>query len=60
MITVDGELFESLEQALDFVAERGGGIVYTPAAGTMYAESLANERRNVKIEPERRSEDVTG
>jgi hypothetical protein len=53
MITVDGELFDTLEDAVDFVASRGGGTIYSPAAGTMYAESLENERRNVKIEPKR-------
>lgn len=38
--TVDAELFDSLKDAIDFVAERGGGVVYTELAGTMFAKSL--------------------
>ncbi len=38
--TVDAELFGSLQEAIDFVAERGGGIVYTELADTLFAKSL--------------------
>jgi hypothetical protein len=38
--TVDAELFDSLKDAIDFVAERGGGVVHTELAGTMFAKSL--------------------
>ena len=31
--TVDAELFDSLQQAIDFVAERGGGVVYYRGRG---------------------------
>lgn len=40
MITVDGDLFDSLPAAIEFVAERGGGVVYTPIAGSLYVKSL--------------------
>lgn len=35
---VDAELFRSLQDAVDFVAARGGGIVYTDLAGTLFAK----------------------
>ena len=38
--TVDVELFDSLQAAIDFVAARGGGIVYTELAGTEFAKKL--------------------
>jgi hypothetical protein len=38
--TVDGGLFDDLNEAIEFVAERGGGIVYTELAGTKFAQSL--------------------
>jgi hypothetical protein len=50
--TVDGELFDTLEEAIAFVCERGGGIVYTPLAGTLFAESLKLPE-GVKLQPQR-------
>jgi hypothetical protein len=38
--TVDAELFDNLQQAIDFVAACGGGIVYTELAETLFAKSL--------------------
>ena len=38
--TVDAELFDSLQEAIEFVATRGGGIVYTQMANTLFAKSL--------------------
>ena len=38
--TVDAALFDNLKDAIDFVAARGGGVVYTELAGTKFAESL--------------------
>ena len=38
--TVDAALFDNVKQAVDFVAERGGGVVYTELAGTKFAQSL--------------------
>ena len=38
--TVDAELFDSLQAAIDFVAACGGGIVYTEMAETLFAKSL--------------------
>ena len=49
---VDAELFESLQEAIDFVAERGGGIVYSQIAGTQYAKSLKLPD-NVRLEASR-------
>lgn len=40
MTTVDADLFDSLTDAIAFVAECGGGIVYTSQAGSLYAKSL--------------------
>ena len=38
--TVDAELFDNLQAAIEFVAARGGGVVYTELAETLYAKSL--------------------
>ncbi|HSA83231.1 MAG TPA: hypothetical protein VLE23_20630 [Geminicoccaceae bacterium] len=38
--TVDAELFDSLQAAIDFVEACGGGIVYTELAETLFAKSL--------------------
>ena len=38
--TVDAELFGALQEAIDFVASRGGGVVYTDFADTLFAKSL--------------------
>ena len=38
--TVDAALFDDVKDAIDFVAERGGGVVYTELAGTQFAQSL--------------------
>ncbi len=38
--TVDAELFDSLQEAIDFVAACGGGIVYTDLAETLFAKGL--------------------
>jgi hypothetical protein len=50
--TVDAELFDSLEEAIAFVAERGGGVVHTDAANTPGAEALILPE-NVRLEPPR-------
>jgi hypothetical protein len=50
--TVDVELFDNLEQAIAFVAERGGGVVYTDAANSEVAKNLALPK-NVRLEPVR-------
>ena len=39
--SVDAELFDSLEDAIAFVAERGGGKVYTELVGSLLAEIIA-------------------
>lgn len=38
--TVDADLFENLPAAIEFVAERGGGVIYTPMACSLYVKSL--------------------
>jgi hypothetical protein len=38
---VDAELFDSLEDAIAFVAERGGGRVHTELVGSLLAEIIA-------------------
>ncbi|NJO36405.1 MAG: hypothetical protein HC871_00820 [Rhizobiales bacterium] len=38
---VDAELFDSLEDAIAFVAERGGGRVHTDLVGSLLAEIIA-------------------
>jgi hypothetical protein len=50
--TVDAELFDSLEEAIAFVAARGGGIVYTEVAETDSAKSL-NLPETVRLEAKR-------
>ena len=50
--TVDAELFDSLQAAIDFVAACGGGIVYTEVAETLFAKSLKLPD-NVKLEAKR-------
>ena len=50
--TVDAELFDSLEEAINFVAERGGGVVHTPMASTEYVKSLTLPE-NVRIDSPR-------
>ncbi len=39
--SVDAELFDSLEDAVAFVAERGGGKVHTELVGSLLAEIIA-------------------
>jgi hypothetical protein len=39
--SVDADLFDSLEEAVAFVAERGGGTVYTELVGSLLAELIA-------------------
>ena len=53
--TVDAA-FDNVKQAVDFVAERGGGVVYTELADTKFAQSLKLPA-NVELKP-RRVEDV--
>ena len=53
--TVDAALFDNLKQAVEFVAERGGGVVYTELAGTQYAQSLTLPA-NVELKPRRGAE----
>jgi hypothetical protein len=50
--TVDAALFDNVKEAIDFVAERGGGVVYTELAGTQYAQSLTLPE-NVELKPRR-------
>lgn len=50
--TVDAALFDNVKEAIDFVAERGGGVVYTELAGTQYAQSLTLPD-NVELKPRR-------
>ena len=47
--TVDAELFDTLDAAIKFVAERGGGVVRTALADTLFAKSLKLPP-NVKLE----------
>lgn len=47
--SVDAELFDSLQEAIAFVAARGGGVVYTEAAATPFAKSLTLPD-NVRLE----------
>jgi hypothetical protein len=55
--TVDAALFDNVNQAIDFVAEHGGGVVYTELAGTKYAESLTLPP-DVRLEPRRSADDT--
>ena len=50
--TVDAELFDSLQEAIAFVAERGGGVVYTEMANTKFVKGLELPE-NVRLEPRR-------
>ncbi|HET6519710.1 MAG TPA: hypothetical protein VFG47_07795 [Geminicoccaceae bacterium] len=50
--TVDAELFETLQEAIDFVAAHGGGAVHTELAGTPYAARLKLPE-GVRLEPAR-------
>jgi hypothetical protein len=53
--TVDAALFDNVKEAIDFVAERGGGVVYTELAGTQFAQTLTLPE-NVKLKPRRAAE----
>lgn len=50
--TVDADLFPTLDDAIRFVAERGGGTVHTSYANTLYAKSLKLPP-NVRLAPAR-------
>jgi hypothetical protein len=50
--TVDVELFDSLEQAIAFVAEHGGGVVHTDAANSELVKSMELPK-GVQLEPPR-------
>jgi hypothetical protein len=50
--TVDAELFNSLQEAIDFVATCGGGIVYTELADSLFAKGLKLPD-NVRLEARR-------
>lgn len=50
--SVDAELFDSLEDAIAFVAERGGGKVHTELVGSLLAEIIAVPH-NVELAPPR-------
>jgi hypothetical protein len=50
--TVDAALFDNLKQAVEFVTEHGGGVVYTELAGTKFAESMKLPE-NVQLKPRR-------
>ena len=54
--TVDAALFDNLKQAVEFVAERGGGVVYSELAGIKFAENLKLPD-NVQLKPRRVEED---
>ena len=47
--TVDADLFDSLEEAVAFVAARGGGVVYTEMAETDHGKALTLPD-NVRLE----------
>jgi hypothetical protein len=55
--TVDAALFDNVKEAVEFVAERGGGVVYTELAGTKFAQSLKLPP-NVELNPRRADEDA--
>ena len=55
--TVDAALFDNVKEAIHFVAERGGGVVYTELAGTQYAQSLTVPD-NVELKPRRPAEEA--
>ncbi len=50
--TVDAELFDSLQEAIDFVVACGGGIVYTELAESQFAKGLKLPD-NVRLEARR-------
>jgi hypothetical protein len=50
--TVDVELFDSLEEAIAFVAGHGGGVVHTEVANSDRVKSLELPK-NVRLEPPR-------
>jgi len=54
--TVDAALFDNVKEAVGFVAERGGGVVYTELAGTKFAENLKLPD-NVQLKPRRVEEE---
>jgi hypothetical protein len=49
-------LFDNVKQAVEFVDERGGGVVYTELAGTKFAQSLKLPP-NVELKPRRESDE---
>ena len=49
---VDAELFDSLEDAIAFVAARGGGKVHTELVGSLLAEIIAVPK-SVELVPPR-------
>lgn len=53
---VDADLFDSLEQAIAFVAECGGGIVHTSLANSVVVRDMERPE-GVRLEPPRRVED---
>lgn len=55
--TVDAALFDNVKQAVEFVAERGGGVVYTELAGTKFAQSLKLPP-NVELKPRREADEA--
>lgn len=55
---VDAELFDSVLDAIDFVAARGGGVVYTRLFGTHYVQGLTLPE-GVELRPARTEEDQT-
>ena len=50
--TVDAELFDSLQDAINFVAQCGGGVVHTELAGTPSVIGLKLPE-GVRLEPPR-------
>ena len=50
--SVDAELFDSLEDAIAFVAARGGGKVHTELVGSLLAEIIAVPS-SVELDPPR-------
>ena len=51
--TVDVELFDSLAEAVAFVAEHGGGVVHTDAADGEGGAVGIELPQNVRLEPPR-------
>lgn len=50
---VDAELFDTLEEAIKFVAEAGGGTVYTQHWNTMLGKSLIADYKGRGVELKR-------